>query len=227
MTPSLSLWSPAPANLDLSSEQVHLWRFRLDLSPTEQVKMKHLLSDDERSRADRLIDPLKANQFMVARGRLRQILAQYLNLMPHHILFKYGEHGKPSLKNDTELKLYFNLSHAGHWGVLAVSKGTYIGVDIETIDQKIDYKKIVADFFSTSEIERLEQYPPKRSRRAFYRLWTRKEAGLKGNGSGFSNPTLIRQDDEWLIRSFSVGRNYLGAVAISNQPTVVQRYTFL
>ena len=226
MTPSLSLWSPPPTKLNLCDKQVHLWRFRLNLPPTEIVKMKHLLSDDERSRADRLIDPLKADQFMVARGRLRQILAQYTELMPHHIRFNYGEHGKPDLKNDTEHKLTFNLSHAGHWGVLAVTTGTDIGVDIETIDQKIDYEKIAADFFSPTEIDKLKQYPPKRRRRAFYRIWTRKEASLKMLGSGFSSPLMNTQHSEGQIRPFIVDRDYLGAISVVDDVTIVQRLNF-
>lgn len=224
MSPALGLWSPAPENIKLSNEQVHLWRFRLDLPPTEIVKMKHLLSDDERSRADRLIDPLKASQFMVARGRLRLILAQYTDLMPHHIRFSYGEHGKPVLTKNAALQLTFNISHAGEWGLLAVTKESEIGVDIETIDQKIDYEKIAADFFSTTEIDDLEQYSPKRRRRAFYRIWTRKEASLKMTGSGFSSPQMSNQNIEGQIKAFVVDRGCLGAVSVEGTVTVVQRW---
>ena len=223
---SPSPWSPAPENPKLTNGLIHLWRFRLDPSPTETIKLKHLLSDDERSRADRLIDPAKANQFMVARGRLRQILAKYCALLPHQIRFNYGENGKPALKNNTALQLAFNLSHAGHWSVLAVTKETEVGVDIETIDQKIDHEKVAAGFFSTPEIDELEQYPPKRRRRAFYRIWTRKEARLKLLGTGFSTPAAITEETGQPIKSFTVSRDYLGAIAVQKEINAVYRYDF-
>lgn len=218
------LWTPPSEKLELTEKQVHLWRFRLDLSPTETVKLKHLLSDDERGRADKLIDPFKAGRFMVARGRIRQILAKYLDLLPHHIRFAYGEHGKPELKNNIDHTLTFNLSHTGPWGLLAVTQGTAIGVDVETIDSKSDYDKMATGFFSTSEIDELEQYSPKRRRRAFYRIWTRKEAVLKRAGTGFTNPQMSLLHNEGKIRSFVVDRNTLGAVATTEELTEVLRW---
>ena len=224
MSPSSGLWSRAPENLELTNEQVHLWRFRLDLPPTEIVKMKHLLSDDERSRADRLIDPLKARQFMVARGRLRQILARYTDLMPYHIRFNYGEHGKPVLANNTEKRLAFNLSHAGAWGVLSVIQGEEVGVDIESIDPKMDYKQVASNFFSESEIDTLQHSIPKRRRRTFYRIWTRKEASIKRAGTGFSDQQTGDPKVTGRIKSFIVDQNTLGSVAVAEEITHVQRW---
>ena len=224
---SLTTWQTPPSQVSLDRQTVHLWRFRLDLPPSDISGLKQLLCSAELIRAERLLDPLRSSNFVVARGRLRQILARYLDLSPAGIEFAFGAHGKPHLANNIDNNLAFNLAHAGNLGLLAVIKGSAVGVDIEKIDPQLAFESIAPRFFSPEEAACLEQYPTTRRRRTFYRLWTRKEAGLKGNGSGFSNPTLTSQDDEWLIRSFSVGRNYLGAVAITNQPTVVQRYTFL
>jgi 4'-phosphopantetheinyl transferase len=224
MIPTPNLWTSPPEKPVLKEKQVHLWRFRLDLSPTETVKLKHLLSDDERGRADKLINPLKSNYFMVARGRIRQILAIYLDLLPHHIRFAYGEHGKPELKKHIEYTLTFNLSHTGPWGLLAVTQGTAIGVDIETIDPKSDYDKMAVGFFSTPELETLEQCSTNRRRRLFYRIWTRKEAELKRVGTGFTNPQAGQHFNMGTIRSFVVDRNTLGAVTTTNDVTEVLRW---
>lgn len=226
MSPSSGLWSRAPENIELTNEQVHLWRFRLDLPPTEVVKMKHLLSDDERSRADKLIDSSKASQFMAARGRLRQILARYTDLKPHHIRFRYSEHGKPALTNNAVQQLTFNLSHAGEWGLLAVTKGSEIGVDIEVIDPKMDYEKVATHFFSEPELDTLQQAIPKRRRRTFYRIWTRKEASLKKAGTGFSVPQIDSPEPTGQIISFIVDQKSLGAVAVAKEVTLVRRWAF-
>jgi 4'-phosphopantetheinyl transferase len=158
---------------------------------------------------------------------MRQILARYLELKPENINFAYGEHGKPYLADGRDKNLAFNLSHTGHWGLLAVSSGAEIGVDIEQIDLQIEYKKIISRFFSTSEIETLERYPFARRRRAFYRIWTRKEACLKLQGSGFSIPSSLSENSADQIRSFTVSRNYLGAVAMLGAVTIINRWTLV
>jgi 4'-phosphopantetheinyl transferase len=205
---------------------VHLWRFRLDLPPLEITELLQTLSADEQLRADRLLHRTKAENFVVARGRLRQILARYLNQQPKELTFAYNEQGKPSLAGNPGNKISFNLAHAGQWGVLAVTSGTEIGVDIEQIDPDLDYENIAAGFFSTTEIDRLNQYLPHRRRRVFYRIWTCKEAGLKAVGGGFSTPAIGGEEKEWHIRQFSVAQNYLGAVAVSGEGTVTERWDF-
>ncbi len=226
MTPSLTLWSPPPETLELARSEVHLWRFHLDLPLDAIADLTCLLSADEQLRADRLLDQTKSERFVVARSRLRQILSRYLNRHPEELTFSYNEQGKPSLSGKPDNKISFNLAHAGLWGVLAVTSGMEIGVDIEQIDLDLDYEKIAANFFSTAEIGRLNQALPHRRRRVFYRIWTSKEAGLKAAGGGFSIPAIGEQEKEWLIRPFSVAQNYLGAVAVSREKTVIQRWDF-
>ena len=157
---------------------------------------------------------------------MRQILARYLDLKPENLAFSNSEHGKPHLSKTSGQPLAFNIAHADHWGVLTITSGAGVGVgvDIERVDPQLDYMKIVSGFFTSDEINELGKFPPARQRRAFYRIWTRKEAFLKGEGFGFSLPRLVDHDKEWLIRSFSIARHYLGAVAVSEDITDVQRW---
>ena len=227
MIPHLTLWEAPPSKITLSKSLVHLWRFRIDLPGDNIAALKKLLSRDELVRADRLLDPEKSTRFVAARGRLRQILARYLNIPPAGIEFSYGAHGKPRLADETEKNLTFNLSHAGDWGLLVVASGIDVGVDIEKIDPQLEYEKVAARIFSPAETARLGQYCLARRRRAFFRIWTCKEAGLKGQGFGFSTSASVRQDAGWLIRSFAVDRDYLGAVAVAGHATLVQRWHFV
>lgn len=89
----------------------------------------------------------------------------------------YGENGKPYLKSGD---MYFNVSHAGDYVVLAVANSE-VGVDIERVSA---YSDAVADrCFTPPEREWLRQ---EGSDEAFYRLWTAKESAMKASGFGFA-----------------------------------------
>lgn len=224
---SLTPWQTPPSQVWLDGQAVHLWRFCTDLPTMDICGLRTMLCHDELVRADRLLDPLKSNSFVVARGRLRQILSRYLAIPPAGVEFAYGANGKPRLADDANEDLSFNLSHAGCWGLLIIASGIDVGVDIEKIDAKLDYEKVAARFFSPVETTMLRQRQLIRRRRAFYRIWTLKEARLKGEGSGFSTTQTHGQGTEWLLRSFSVDRGYLGALAISGHVTHVNRWDLI
>src|SRR6266704_5181845 len=56
-----------------------------------------LLSDAERHRARRFAFDRDARRFVVARARLRELLAARLGVGAESIEFEYGAHGKPAL----------------------------------------------------------------------------------------------------------------------------------
>lgn len=211
MAAGASLWIPTSSAPQLAAGEVHLWRFPLASSPVSLPTLKSTLAADELQRAARLLDPRKAASFIVARARLRQILASYLAVDPAEIAFTYGEQGKPALLEPAST-LTFNLSHSGAWALLAVAQGMEIGVDLEQIDPFLAYERLAARFFSPEENAALLAAPEVRRRRQFYRLWTRKEAQLKGVGGGFSAPGGMKPTG-WSTRSFWLGRGYVATLA--------------
>src|SRR5881296_3858891 len=71
-----------------------------------------LLSDAERHRARRFAFDRDASRFIVARARLRQLLAARLGVRAQAVEFEYGAYGKPVLSRrfaDSDLR--FNVSH--------------------------------------------------------------------------------------------------------------------
>jgi 4'-phosphopantetheinyl transferase len=110
----------------------------------------------------------------------------------------------------------------------AVTRGVEVGVDIEEIDPALDFERLAGQFFTPGENDLLRGVLPGRRRRAFYRMWTRKEAWLKGMGWGFSAPSsgvgLLGADASWRVRSFPVGRGFLGALAVAGEVGVVRRW---
>ena len=127
MTLQLTPWQAPPSHPELTAGAVHLWRFPLDCKDS----LEHLLNEEELQRAKRLLIPDKARDFVVARARLRHILASYLDLAPESLRFNYGKSGKPALDDSLAESLAFNLSHSGGWGLCAVTRGDAVGVDVE------------------------------------------------------------------------------------------------
>lgn len=93
---------------------------------------------------------------------------------------KLNDYGKPF----TDSKIHFNLSHSGEYVVCAFSEKGPVGIDIE--ERKpinwIEFSKI----FTKNEIQILNK--TKNSNNDFYRIWTRKESVIKGEGKGLSIP---------------------------------------
>ncbi len=208
----MTLWPSPPLAPLLAPGEIHLWRVPLAPLPDDLAPLKQFLCAAESARADRLLDRQKGAKFILCRARLRQILATYLQSDPARIEFSYGLYGKPALTAAAGNRLHFNLSHAGHWAVLALSADAPLGVDIEKIDPLLDYAKLAARFFSAAENGELNASAPQRRRRVFYRLWTRNEARLKGEGRGFSAPTMAAEI-LWQVRSFWLAPGYVAAVA--------------
>ena len=109
-----------------------------------------------------------------------------------------------------------------------------MGVDVETINRGLDYQKLADRFFSETEKQWLLECTAARRRRLFFRIWTRKEAWLKGKGGGFSDPDqdlgaahldgCCTYDGRWWVRSFPVDRNSIAALAVSQNVSSVKRW---
>ena len=226
----LTPWQTPPSRPELTGQAVHLWRFPLVC----HEPLDGLLDEQEWQRARRLRVSGKARDFVVARARLRQILASYLGLAPETLRFNYGPSGKPELADLAADAPAFNLAHSGGWGVCAVTRGIEVGVDLEKINRQLDYEKLAAQFFSASERAWLQSGTLVRRRRRFFRIWTRKEAWLKGKGGGFSDPDQdigpahlagsYTHDGGWWLKSFPVGRDYLAALALPQEFSLLQRW---
>lgn len=162
---------------------VHLYGVRLDQPPEVEAQLAALLSPDERARAARFHFPRDRRRFTIARATLRTILARRLEVAPRSLVFAYLEHGKPYLAApQPAAPLDFNLAHAGERMLLVLSTHGSIGVDLEQQRDQVDTKGIAARYFRPEEIAWMNAEPDRVA--AFFRLWARKEAVLKAEGSG-------------------------------------------
>jgi 4'-phosphopantetheinyl transferase len=201
---------------------------------------QHLLSQEERERAERFRSETVRKHFVAARFFLRRIIAPYIGVQPEDLSFQYGPHGKPALTEEFgNAGICFNMSHSHDLALFAVTPGWTVGVDIEKIRHDLDCLKIGERYFSPGEMEALRNLTGDQQRRAFFKCWTRKEAYLKAKGEGFSFPfdqiavslvpgeraaLLYHGSDpgevsKWSIEDLDFDPDYAAALAVETQQT--------
>lgn len=102
-------------------------------------------------------------------------------LSKRELRYTIGKNGKSYLEG---IPVFFSLSHSGEYVFCAASKQE-IGADIQ-IMRSINMQSLVKRFFSEREKQLLEQMPEREKEKAFYFLWTRKEAYGKLTGEGIA-----------------------------------------
>ncbi|HUF19915.1 MAG TPA: 4'-phosphopantetheinyl transferase superfamily protein [Burkholderiales bacterium] len=212
---------------------------RLDAEPETVRALARWLSAGEQQRADRYVLERDRRRFIVARARLRQLLAARLSTRPQLVELVYGEHGKPALapqSGDTDWR--FSVSHSDELAVFAFAREQEVGIDIEAIREIPDADAIVFGFFSPRERQAYLALGPEQKTLGFFNCWTRKEALLKALGRGLSaalddfdvslapdEPAQILSLDDrpgsasgWCLDSFSPSPGFVAAVATRCPP---------
>ncbi len=167
----------------LNNREVHTWFFSLNAIPEKIESMRKFLTAEECRRADRYRLPELSRKYTVARGMQRTILGVYSQTRPEEVSFDYTTNGKPVLPGS---ELHFNLSHSGEYGILAVAKGRKVGIDLEYI-RPVSVLSIAKRYFMPDEYGYLASLADAEQLKAFYRLWTCKEAFVKAHGLALSD----------------------------------------
>jgi 4'-phosphopantetheinyl transferase len=202
---SIEIWrvtledSPEDRALDAtfySARQIAAWRA--------------MLSPEEQARADAFHREAHCRDYIVAHAALRWVLGSQLGVPPAAVDFADGSFGgslkggvagriKPALRSSVtdattfgrddeptpnSKDLRFNLSHTRGAALIGVAPGRELGIDIERERPMADLESIARSVMSLEEWSGWMAIPAEHQQRAFYRLWTRKEAYLKGIGLG-------------------------------------------
>jgi 4'-phosphopantetheinyl transferase len=165
---------------------IKLWWTEVPKSGFDQSRDRTFLSEDEIARADRFLVEAPRRCFITARAMLRQLLGDATGLDPRDIQFSHGQNGKPFLANASDPPVFFNLSHSGSFVVAALCHDRELGVDVEIVRPMKSAQRLAERFFSESEARELEKI--EEHDRAFFHLWTCKEAYLKAIGTGLTIP---------------------------------------
>lgn len=184
--------APRPAGdarrLALKGTEVQLHRACLDVPGPELQALEPTLSEAELERAARFHFQIDRDRFVAGRGILRSLLGHYTGIPPHEVPLANGPNGKPQLAESVPSDVYFNLAHAGSVALYAFTCGSEVGVDLEALDASQVELAVAESFFSRAEVDALWSLPADERAHAFLRCWSRKEAYVKGRGTGLSTP---------------------------------------
>jgi len=146
-----------------------------------------LLDDAERERASRFLFERDASLFITAHALLRYVLWRVTGVATWQ--FSVNPFGKPELSPPFgSPRLRFNLTHSKGLAACAICFDHDIGIDIEAVDDDFQFDEVAAHVFTAHERAQLAAHPPASRLAAFLRMWTLKEALMKGCGYGFSLP---------------------------------------
>lgn len=220
----------------------------LDLEASAVNMLAGLLRSEERQRANRFHFARDRRHFIVARGRLRQLLAARLNIHPDSVELSCGEQGKPLLApGSAAMDWRFNVSRSRDLAVFAFCRGRDVGIDIEAVHPVHDADAVAAHFFSGNELAAYRALDPRDREPGFFNCWTRKEAFIKALGDGLRYPLggfdvtlapaaaakILRvgdapgEDCGWCLSSFSPAQGYVAAVVVERARPAVSDAAWL
>ncbi|MFI1562701.1 4'-phosphopantetheinyl transferase family protein [Streptomyces sp. NPDC020490] len=192
-------------------------------------RAQELLDADERARAGAFHRPRDRDAYVVAHATLRGVLslllgvpADALPLVREPCAGCGGPHGRPALRTRG---VHFSLSHSGDLVMVALAP-TPVGVDVEGLAtaQAVLGAQSALHAAEAAELARL---PAHERPAAFTRTWVRKEAYLKGLGTGLvrdpaldyvgTGPRPAAPAPEWTLRDVLVPAGYAAAVALRTE----------
>jgi 4'-phosphopantetheinyl transferase len=174
---------------DLTPGEVHVWLADLDLG------LESTLDAAEDDRAQRFRFETDRRRFIHRRSILRLLAGGYLQQPPAEVKFTTDEFGKLHVAGGLE----FNLSAAGDLVVYGFVREHRLGIDLARLSPDFRWQEVVESFFHSAESAYIHQLPSSEQTAAFFRLWTIKEAFVKANGGGLSQP-LMKEDFTALAR---------------------------
>jgi len=167
-----------------------MWMLSLD--DVEPAALEpSVLDDEERRRAARIGAPARRLSFVAGRLLLRELLGEELAVAPRDIAYTRERcpacgagHGRPALSGRHRGALHFSLSRRDDL-VLVGLASVPVGVDVEALPAPESVDEVGALLHPGERAEILAAAPAARPAR-FARIWTRKEAYLKGLGVGIA-----------------------------------------
>jgi 4'-phosphopantetheinyl transferase len=239
-------WPLPPENPQLSGNEIHVWATTLAVEPAVIEKLASSLSPEEKERASRFKFEQLRHRYTAGRGALRMILAHYLGRNAAALRFDYLGNGKPVLAETfATAGIHFNLAHTGDLALIAVTRISQIGVDVEYVRPIKNADDLVARFFSKKEDASFQKVSTEQKPVAFFNLWTRKEALLKATGEGITRSLSLvevsflpgeparllaisgdaKAAEAWWLKELAPAKGFAGAVAVGRGTSNIQHRT--
>lgn len=226
---------PAPwpvSRVPPTGSDADLWLVRMPAAWLASIPLHDsVLDGTERRRAASFVHAADRARYAAAHIAVRKLLGAYLGVHPRSVRYRRdpcpccgGPHGRPTLL--TSSPPYFSLSHAGDLMLVGVA-GAPVGVDIERCPTAHTVAS-VSGVLHPYERDEIVTAAPERRAAVFTRLWTRKEAYLKGLGSGLGRAPGLdctsggtgapAPPDGWHITDLPVGTAHAAAAVRGTSP---------
>ncbi|MFI0235307.1 4'-phosphopantetheinyl transferase family protein [Streptomyces sp. NPDC016845] len=209
---------PAPGD-------VGLWLVRTDAGTGDGAG---ILDAEELRRAASFAFDRHRLRYVNAHLALRGILARHVGRAPAALRFVRercpgcgAPHGRPALA-DAPPDVHFSLSHSGDLALVALA-ATPVGADVEELTPAATADELTSVLHPRERAELAALSDPAERGLAMSRAWVRKEAYLKGIGTGLSRATDLDYvgtlpdapgaPDGWSVRDVPVPQGYAAAVA--------------
>ncbi len=204
---------------------IHVWCVPLDDPRLGGSAADLILSTPELARAAAFHFETDRRRYVAAHLMLRGLLGRYLRVEAAQLAFTTGPLGKPALAGPAGTPaLPFNLSHSGPLGLLAVSGGANVGVDIEQQWEMPDLVPLEERMFTAGELRRQQRLPPGPRLQGFYRRWTQLEAAGKCRGTGLELETAVRGPEQ--LEPADPAAGFTGCIASDVRPERVDYFQF-
>ncbi|MET7288435.1 4'-phosphopantetheinyl transferase superfamily protein [Streptomyces sp. NPDC005573] len=218
--------APAPGPRPLKGP-LELYLARVGAPDAETLRRaRELLDAEEQARARAFRHTRDRDAYVVAHAALRSVLgvllgvpADALPLVREPCAGCGGPHGRPALRT---AGVHFSLSHSGDLVMVALAPAP-VGVDVEGLATE---RAVLGaqSALHVAEARELALVPAHERSAAFTRTWVRKEAYLKGLGTGLvrdpaldyvgTGPAPAAPAPRWTLRDVLVPAGYAAAVAL-------------
>ncbi|NUP17639.1 MAG: 4'-phosphopantetheinyl transferase superfamily protein [Streptomyces sp.] len=210
----------------LGPTDLHLWL----LPPPDSPRAAPLTELDmqERQRAAAYRRHSDRQMYVAAHVGLRRVLSVYTGVAPQRLVIgrewceECGErHGRPVLV-DLPGAPEFSLSHSHGLALVAVAH-TRVGVDVQALPSQ-ETVDACLPLLHQAERQEITRIPMHQRQTAFARLWSRKEAYLKGLGTGLARAPDLDYLGEaaeswrptgWTVRNIPLCEGHVGAAALA------------
>ncbi|MFF7361883.1 4'-phosphopantetheinyl transferase superfamily protein [Streptomyces sp. NPDC008125] len=203
-----------------AAEGPHLW----SLTAVDRLIDESVLDGAESARAAGMRGT-RRREYLAAHTALRLLLGGYLSMEPEEVRFVRHScpccdepHGRPAVPGDA---VHFSLSHS-HGEVLLAFAAAPVGVDVQKVPGLRTADR-TADLLTPLERQELAAHDAATRPTAFARVWARKEAYLKGLGTGFGREASsdhVGAGDTavspygWTLHDIASKSGYAAAVAV-------------
>ncbi|MEV6836224.1 4'-phosphopantetheinyl transferase superfamily protein [Streptomyces sp. NPDC051133] len=171
-------------------DAVELWTLWIPDHAAAAAARAGVLDAEETERAAGFQDPAARTRFVTSHVGLRVLLGARLGAPPQDVTVvreRCGmpgcekQHGRPAVAGHPSV--HFSLSHAGDVALYALAASP-VGADIESLELARDGLERMARRLHPAERRALDALPATLRQEALLGCWVRKEAFLKGIGTG-------------------------------------------